>query len=629
MYSNSISYSVGDSVHFFYSFPSNAIDLKISKIGIPDTLVSTFQNLPCSLRTNKDSVFHYGCTWPQSFSIIIEKHWHAGIYEAVFSIPQTGLKYNTIFVVKPQNPGRDSNILVCLNENTWHAYNPYGGKNFYYSNLGDNKIACKLSFNRPFTEEMLTSFIQPFKIFDEFAASENFCYEVAAQHDIYNDLSLLRKYKVVVLIHHSEYWTRRERRAFHNFVNNGGKLIVLSGNTCWWQVRYENNGKTLVCYKLEFLDPIEHKLDSLKTVRWHEWPLNFPENDLIGVSFRNGGYVNSGKVMPSTLGYGGYTAFNTHSWIYKNTGLNDGDVFGGEYAVVGNEVDGAKFKWTNGIPTVTSEDKTPSNFRILAIAPAAWDESNIIDGHGTLGFYHNGKGGFVFNSATLNWYRGLNDDEVVRTITKNVIRKSLEDKFPPEITEWGPSRVEKKVFNHEEVQLNKRDLKIVLGEKTRFFVKADNPYNGKLQYIWKLNGTTVCSDPVYFFVPTVADTFHITAYVLNSKDVSSISWTINVSKTTSNTENQFADVRNFALLQNYPNPFNPTTTIKYSLPQNCHVNITVYDELGREAEKLVDEEKSAGNYEIKFNGSNLASGVYFYRLQTGSFSESKKLILLK
>ncbi len=85
----------------------------------------------------------------------------------------------------------------------------------------------------------------------------------------------------------------------------------------------------------------------------------------------------------------------------------------------------------------------------------------------------------------------------------------------------------------------------------------------------------------------------------------------------------------FQLDQNYPNPFNPTTTIKYSIPQQAFVSISVYDLLGREVAVLVKEEKSAGNYSVKFDANNLSSGVYLYKMQAGSFMETKKLILLK
>lgn len=92
---------------------------------------------------------------------------------------------------------------------------------------------------------------------------------------------------------------------------------------------------------------------------------------------------------------------------------------------------------------------------------------------------------------------------------------------------------------------------------------------------------------------------------------------------------------NFYLYQNYPNPFNPITTIKYSIPvmvgqtSSVPVVLNVYDILGRSVATLVNEIKTPGIYSFKFNASGLPSGVYFYRLQSGSFSETKKLILLK
>jgi hypothetical protein len=95
------------------------------------------------------------------------------------------------------------------------------------------------------------------------------------------------------------------------------------------------------------------------------------------------------------------------------------------------------------------------------------------------------------------------------------------------------------------------------------------------------------------------------------------------------TERQQEVPQDFMLLQNYPNPFNPSTTIKYELPRASQVTLSVYDILGREVSVLVNERKDAGVYEVKFDGANYASGVYFYRLQAGDFVQSKRLLLLK
>jgi photosystem II stability/assembly factor-like uncharacterized protein len=90
----------------------------------------------------------------------------------------------------------------------------------------------------------------------------------------------------------------------------------------------------------------------------------------------------------------------------------------------------------------------------------------------------------------------------------------------------------------------------------------------------------------------------------------------------------------FSLSQNYPNPFNPITEIKYEIPSqarndNALVTLKVYDILGREVATLLNEEKPAGEYEVKFDGTGLPSGIYFYQLKAGAFIETKKMVLMK
>jgi hypothetical protein len=85
----------------------------------------------------------------------------------------------------------------------------------------------------------------------------------------------------------------------------------------------------------------------------------------------------------------------------------------------------------------------------------------------------------------------------------------------------------------------------------------------------------------------------------------------------------------YLLDQNYPNPFNPVTTIGYSVPEFSHVNLTVYDLLGEPVTTLVDDDKLPGNYSISFNASSLSSGVYYYRLKAGNYTNTKKFTLVR
>lgn len=85
----------------------------------------------------------------------------------------------------------------------------------------------------------------------------------------------------------------------------------------------------------------------------------------------------------------------------------------------------------------------------------------------------------------------------------------------------------------------------------------------------------------------------------------------------------------FDLSQNYPNPFNPSTTIKYQIPNNSYVTLKVYDMLGKEVATLVNTNLKAGQYELKFNASNISSGVYFYKIIAGNFTDTKKMLIVK
>jgi flagellar hook assembly protein FlgD len=85
----------------------------------------------------------------------------------------------------------------------------------------------------------------------------------------------------------------------------------------------------------------------------------------------------------------------------------------------------------------------------------------------------------------------------------------------------------------------------------------------------------------------------------------------------------------FALRDNYPNPFNPATTIKFELPKDAFVNITIYDNLGREVQKLVNSQMEAGYHSVVWDATKFASGVYFYKMNAGDYNRTVKMILVK
>jgi len=117
--------------------------------------------------------------------------------------------------------------------------------------------------------------------------------------------------------------------------------------------------------------------------------------------------------------------------------------------------------------------------------------------------------------------------------------------------------------------------------------------------------------------------------VVNGKDdvvEAAIEW---INNSTSVSENSNELVLNYHLSNNYPNPFNPSTTISYQIPKLSFVSLKVFDVLGNEVATLVNEEKPVGSYEIEFIGKGLTSGIYFYQLKAGKFTQTKKMVILR
>jgi hypothetical protein len=527
-YVNPLSVTKGGIISFHISTSVSPFDLKIYKLGKDKQLISTFESIAGGVRQAADSSYWYGCGWPLTFELTVSSAWNSGIYEAEFPT-STGTR-GVLFFVKENNPASHSKIVVSLAVNTWQAYNNFGGKSLYTSNSTDGKRSFKVSFNRPFTDTYgsgqyfnwagkLVSWLQ----------NENIPVEFTSSLDLDKDPGTLSNYSVLIIVGHDEYWSRGERNQVEKFLKNGGNLIILGGNTCWWQVRYEDEGRTMVCYKDSTLDPLFHVADSLVTVNWSQRPVNYPENLLTGVSYRNGGYVAYSSVLPKSLGYGDYTVYNCHHWIYNGTGLGDGDSFGWQNDIVGYEVDGALFNWQNGFPVVSGADESPVNYKVLGISPAT-NLTGTQHGHGTMGVFQCPGGGWVFNTATTDWADGLASDSLVQKITANIIHRFSSNKFPPEITAWTPSRVIADSIHHELVFLNRREFLVLPGDSLTMAVTASDLHDESLHYFWTQDGLSVSTGPSYTYrssgLPINYSRSIIATNVFNSHDTSVINWIV-------------------------------------------------------------------------------------------------------
>ncbi|RPI74255.1 MAG: T9SS C-terminal target domain-containing protein [Ignavibacteriales bacterium] len=106
-------------------------------------------------------------------------------------------------------------------------------------------------------------------------------------------------------------------------------------------------------------------------------------------------------------------------------------------------------------------------------------------------------------------------------------------------------------------------------------------------------------------------------------------WTVPIDITTLDVKETFNIPDEFKLYQNYPNPFNPATTLTFDINHSSFVSFKVYDVLGNEISNLINEYKGPGEYEVQFNASSLPSGIYFYRLNAGTYSKTRKMALIK
>jgi hypothetical protein len=151
---------------------------------------------------------------------------------------------------------------------------------------------------------------------------------------------------------------------------------------------------------------------------------------------------------------------------------------------------------------------------------------------------------------------------------------------------------------------------------------------------WAATGFLICSAPNNQLSPMIVSNGNLGAIVVwqdfrngNNFDIYETGFNISGIVATGNEEVLIPD--EFSISQNYPNPFNPSTMINYQIPVAGNVKISIYDALGKNVGILVNKTQNAGNYNIEWNASNLPSGVYIYKIESGSFTSSKKMVLIK
>lgn len=439
-YADQLSYQAGDNIRLHVSTTAPKWSLEIARVGAKTETVLTTNDIAGSAHPVPANASSHGCRWPVSHAWVVPDDWRSGYYEATLRAGDNGGEFvgrgrrtaeaKLFFVVRPSTPGSKTKILLQLTTNTYNAYNNWGGHSLYAFHARNKLQGTRVSFDRP-----LAGFFRQWELpFVAWAEGQGYVLDYAVNSDLELRPELLQHYKLVLSVGHDEYWSAPMRDHLEAFISEGGNVAFFSGNTCCWQVRSEEAGRALVCYKQPFvLDPVFPTSDhrQLSTL-WSHHLVARPENILTGVGFLFGGYHRShGQFMD------GEAAFTVHlpdHWLFSGTGLKQGDKFGGKNTIVGYECDGCEIAWNDGVPTPTHRDGTPETFVILGTCPARWHpddalwydrfprdaEGKPLTGAAVMGVYT--RGGTVFTSGSTDWSHGLTgEDPVVEQITRNVL----------------------------------------------------------------------------------------------------------------------------------------------------------------------------------------------------------------
>lgn len=292
--------------------------------------------------------------------------------------------------------------------NTLNAYCNAGGMSLYTYQNEHNEKANQVSFLRPMK-------------FEYFAISQDFLKWLKAMESEYSinyisdremdDYSSIEKSKLLIIPGHSEYWTRQARENFDRFIDSGKDACVFSGNTMWWQVRYD--GDAMVCYKNADNDPDSNAL--LKTLEWSVTSLQYPIYNSIGVSFDYGGYGTNDDYN----GFNGYKILKANSPIFKGTNLKNGDIIENPTA----EYDGVPHVSWNAAGDVQLDTSLIKFHKLEVLAydlPYRWGPKFAT----FIAFQRGESSGKIINTASTNWlssgFTGKNKKQV-RQITKNAI----------------------------------------------------------------------------------------------------------------------------------------------------------------------------------------------------------------
>jgi hypothetical protein len=427
-YTDQLSYAPGDEIRFHVSAESPKFSLEIARIGAERVVVWKRDDLPGKSSPIPEDASSHGCRWPAALTLKVPAEWKSGYYTGRMQVvlPNGKTAQSELwFVVRPAQPGRDTKILLQLCTNTYNAYSNWGGYSLYAYNGRFGVQGRRVSFDRP----VHTQFQQWELPFVRWAEKAGYTLDYAVNSDLELRPELLKHYRLILSVGHDEYWSTPMRDHLERFIADGGNIAFFSGNTCCWQVRSEDRGQALVCWKQSYRDDPYYAEGNHKLLSslWSHHLVQRPENQLTGVGFLWGGYRKShGQFMKEPAEY---TVHRPDHWLFAGTDLKRDTVFGAKDNIVGYECDGCELAWKDGLPAPTGRDGTPKGFEILATCPARWHPDDCEwyekwekgrSGQSVIGVYI--RGGTVVTVGSTDWSHGLRGNEpAVERITRNVL----------------------------------------------------------------------------------------------------------------------------------------------------------------------------------------------------------------
>ena len=421
-YASATSVNNGESIRLFVSTMDPAFTIEIFRMGwyggtggrrVTNAVQRTGHEQ--AIPSPDPSTGLIECNWTDPYEVTIPDDWVSGVYLAKLTGTSSTYQRHIMFVVR--NDARKSDLLFQSSVTTMQGYNNWGGKSLYAFN-STGPQASKVSFDRPYADATGSNeFLFRYEYLAvRFLEREGYDVTYTTNIDTHARGDLIRGHKAFLSVGHDEYWSWQMRQNVEGARNAGVNIAFLGGNTCYWQIRLDNDlqgqpNRTIVAYKESALssDPIlsdgDPTNDYLATTLWRSSPVDRPEEQFVGV-------------MTSIVGVQGDTVIeNASHWVFSGTGLNPGDRLTG---LEGHEVD----RMFSAYP--------PNTVR-LAHSPVAGSSGNRDFGDMTI--YQAGSGAYVFAVGTMQWSWGLDNfadrshgafvSAAAQQITRNVLNRFL------------------------------------------------------------------------------------------------------------------------------------------------------------------------------------------------------------